>query len=63
MVCVCVCIPVESVGGIYSIPKVVPRLGHYVFVTKDGQTATTLPTDHTSWPNQFHKVGASSAAS
>jgi hypothetical protein len=34
---------VESIWGIYSIPKAVPGLGRCVSVTKHGRAATTWP--------------------
>jgi hypothetical protein len=47
-----VCIPVERVGGIYSVPRVLPQLSGDVPVTNDDQAATMWPTNHDSWSNQ-----------
>jgi hypothetical protein len=36
-----VCIPVKSIGGVYSILKAVPKLGRNVSMIKDDRAATT----------------------
>jgi hypothetical protein len=46
-----VCLAMWSIGGIYSVPWAIPKLGHKFSVEMYDRVATAWPTSHEFWPN------------